>query len=232
MRSSHAWYYPGISLKIIMSEKTMPLSCLVPLRDCSWSQVRALFGFVARRLEEERLPQVAGSLTFTSVFALVPILTIALAIFTTFPLFSTLRASLQVYFVENLMPLSMANTIFSYLNQFAEKASRLSVVGAIVLIATAMIMMATIGQAFNQIWRVKAPRSWVQRLLVYWATMTFGPLLIGLSIKATSYLFMSTSGTVVHLPLVGAIFYTLVSIILTTGAFTLLYVIVPNCLVS
>ena len=59
-----------------------------------FGRVGHLFRFTARRLNEERLPQVAGSLTFTSVLALVPVLTIAFAIFTTFPLFKTFRTSL------------------------------------------------------------------------------------------------------------------------------------------
>ena len=81
-----------------------------------------LIRFARRRLDEERLPQVAGSLTFTTVLALVPLLTIAFAIFTTFPLFNTLRASLEAYFVESLMPKAIADTILGYLGQFSAKA--------------------------------------------------------------------------------------------------------------
>lgn len=197
-------------------------------RDFSWTQLRDLFRFAARRLDEERLPQVAGSLTFTSVLALVPILTIALAIFTTFPLFNTFRTSLEAYFVQNLMPRAIANTILGYLNQFASQASRLSAVGAIALIVTAVAMMLMIDRVFNQIWRVKTTRPIAQRILVYWAIVTLGPLLIGASIRLTSYLFTATNGVARYVPFVGAVFYTSVSILLTMVAFTLLYRIVPN----
>src|SRR6478735_9106418 len=74
-------------------------------------EARGLLLFVRRRLQEERLHQVAGSLTFTTVLALVPMLTIALAIFTTFPLFNTFRASLEAYFIKSLMPKTISNTI-------------------------------------------------------------------------------------------------------------------------
>jgi membrane protein len=70
----------------------------------SLAQVQRLSKFAVRRLTEERLPQVAASLTFTTMLALVPILTIVLAIFTGFPLFNTLRKSLEAYFIQNLMP--------------------------------------------------------------------------------------------------------------------------------
>jgi membrane protein len=196
------------------------------LRGLSWVELRDLFRFAARRLNEERLPQVAGSLTFTTILALVPMLTIALAIFTVFPLFSTFRAALEQYFVHNLMPRGVANTILDYLNQFATKSARLSAVGGIALIVTSVLTMSTVDHVFNRIWRVKTQRPWIHRVLVYWAIITLGPLLIGVSITVTSYLSAAANGLVVSW--VGRWFYTLLSVSLTTGAFTLLYVAVPN----
>lgn len=198
----------------------------------SWTDVRNLLRFAGRRLDQDRLPQVAGSLTFTSVLALVPVLTIALAIFTTFPLFSTFRASLEAYFVQSLMPKAVANTILGYLTTFATKATRLSAVGAVFLMLTAVTMMSMIERAFNHIWRVRTARPFAQRILVYWAIVTLGPLLIGVSISVTSYLSSATSGVVGRVPLLGVVFYTLISILLSTGAFTLLYVAVPNRVVD
>ncbi len=197
-------------------------------RGLSWTEARDLFLFARRRLNEERLPQVAGSLTFTTALALVPLLTIALAIFTTFPLFNTFRSALEAYFVQNLMPKAIASTILGYLTQFASKATRLSAVGAVALIFTSAATMAMIERAFNQIWRVKRSRPLSQRIMIYWALITLGPLLIGLSLTITSQLFMATSGLVNAVPLLGALFYTVVSVTLTTGTFTLLYMTVPN----
>src|SRR5690606_15002907 len=114
------------------------------LRGLTRTQARNLLRFAARRLVEERLPQVAGSLTYTTVLALVPMLAIALALFTTFPLFDTFRHSLETYFLNNLMPLDIANTILENLNQFAQKATRLSAVGAAFLIVTAIAMIGMV----------------------------------------------------------------------------------------
>lgn len=198
------------------------------LRGLSWSGVRDLFRFAGRRLNEEHLPQVAGSLTFTVVLALVPVLTIAFAIFTAFPLFATFRDALDAYLIQNLMPQGVANTILDYLNQFAAKSARLSAMGGVVLIITAVAMMSTIDRVFNQIWRVKTRRPFLQRILVYWAIITLGPLLLGVSFSVTGYLFGTAHGVVRQVPLLGAMFYTLLSLLLTTGAFTLLYVTLPN----
>ncbi|WP_052452412.1 YihY family inner membrane protein [Noviherbaspirillum autotrophicum] len=202
------------------------------LRQLPLDDARALLRFARRRLDEERLPQVAGSLTFTTVLALVPMLTIAFAIFTTFPLFNTFRASLEAYFIKSLMPKTISNTILGYLSQFASKATRLSAIGAAGLIVTAVATMLTIDRAFNQIWRVKRARTFTQRMVIYWTMITLGPLLIGVSITVTSYLIAAANGLVGSSSFFGTLLYTSISILLTTGAFTLLYIAVPNRMVD
>ncbi len=174
------------------------------------------------------MPQVAGSLTFTTVLALVPILTIALSLFTAFPLFNSFRLSLEAYFVQSLMPKGISATVLGYLTQFATKATRLSAFGGVALIVTAVATMSMIDRSFNQIWYVKRSRPLFQRILVYWAIVTLGPLLIGVSLSVTSYLFSATSGVVGSVPFLGDVFYTFVSVFFTTGAFSLLYLSVPN----
>lgn len=198
------------------------------VRSLSWPEVRDLFLFARRRLQEESVPQVAGSLTFTTVFALVPLLTIALAIFTTFPIFNTFRSSLEAYFVQSVMPKTISSTILNYLTMFASKATRLSAVGAVALIFTSIAMMNLIERVFNRIWRVRGQRSWTKRILVYWALISLGPLLIGVSLTLSSQVFMATSDLVGDVPILGALIYTVLSFTLTMATFTLLYVVVPN----
>jgi membrane protein len=198
------------------------------VRGLTWAEVRDLVRFARRRLKEEKLPQAAGSLTFTTTLALVPLLTIVLAIFTTFPIFGQFRSALDNYFVQSLMPKAIANTISSNLTQFASKATRLSALGAVALLVTSTAMMNMIERAFNQIWRVRRPRPLVQRVMIYWALVTLGPLAFGLSLTLTSQLFLATGGLANAVPFVGAILTTLVSVALTTGAYTFLYMTVPN----
>ncbi|HEY0588838.1 MAG TPA: YihY family inner membrane protein, partial [Pseudoduganella sp.] len=200
------------------------------LRALSWSEMRDLLHFARRRLREESLPQVAGGLTFTTVFALVPVLTIALAIFTTFPMFNSFRTALEAYFIKSVMPKAISNTILGYLTTFAAKATRLSAVGAVTLVLTSVAMLSMIERAFNRIWRVKAQRRLVRRVLVYWALITLGPLVVGVSITLSTHLFDATSGLVGAVT--GPVFYTLLSVLLTTLAFTFLYITVPNRIVD
>lgn len=192
------------------------------------AQLRDLWHFVLRRLREERLFEVAGSLTYTSVLALVPVLTIAFAIFTTFPLFTTFRDSLEAYFVQSLMPKGIANTILDYLTQFASKASRLSALGAIFLIVTAVMMFGTVDRTLNRIWRVRESRPFLQSLVVYWALMTFGPLLIGASLTAASEFLPLLGSPPRGASMLRSAFTLLLSLSLSTLAFALLYQTVPN----
>lgn len=197
-------------------------------RSLKLSQLRDLVRFAVRRLTEERLPQAAGGLTFTTVLAVVPMLTIAFAIFTSFPLFDSFRKALEAYFFRNLMPQSIANTILGHLNQFALQAKKLSAIGGVALTVTAVAMIAMVDRAFNQIWRVRRARPLAQRILIYWAVLTLGPLMIGISISATAYLFNATNKAVGGVPLAGGLLIEFLSLLITTGMFTLLYQVVPN----
>lgn len=214
--------------KISRSTNQMINSSVDVVRGLTWSEARDLLYFARRRLNEEKLQQVAGSLTFTTTLALVPLLTIILALFTTFPIFTNFRASMDAYFVQTMMPKGISNTVISNLTQFASKAKSLSAVGAVALLFTSAAMMGMIERAFNQIWRVKRTRPLGQRIVIYWALVTLGPLLFGLSISASSQLFVATSGLAKAAPLASSFFNTFISVALTTGAYTLLYMAVPN----
>lgn len=214
--------------KISRSTNQMIHSSVDVVRGLTWSEARDLFHFARRRLGEEQLPQVAGGLTFTTTLALVPLLTIVLAIFTTFPVFLNFRSALEAYFVQTMMPRGISETVTGSLTQFASKAKGLSAVGAVMLFFTSAAMMGMIERAFNQIWKVKQTRPMGQRITIYWALVTLGPLLFGLSITATSQLFIATTGLAEISPFVTSLFYTVVSVALTGGAYTLLYMLVPN----
>src|SRR4051812_46355481 len=134
---------------------------------------------LGERFREDRLGLTASSLTFTTTMALVPFFTVALAVFTAFPMFGKLQTALQGWLVQSLIPEAIARQVLGYLTQFAGKASRLGTVGVAALFVTAFALVLTIDRTLNGIWRVKRPRPIGQRVLIYWAVMTLGPLLLG-----------------------------------------------------
>lgn len=140
-----------------------------------------------QRFRDDRLGLTASSLTFTTSIALVPFFTVALAIFTAFPMFAKLQGTLQIWLVESLIPDNIARQVLGYLTQFTRQASRLGVAGLAVLVITAIALVLTIDRTLNSIWRVRKPRPFGQRVLIYWAAVTLGPLLLAASLAATSY---------------------------------------------
>jgi membrane protein len=196
--------------------------------------LKRLAEFAAKRSGEDRIPQVAGSLTFTTMLSLVPLATVAFALFTAFPIFAQFQMSLQTFLADHLMPDQVSSQIFKYLNQFASKAKGLTTVGMIILFVTSVMTMMTIESAFNVIWRVRKARPFAQRVLVYWSILTLGPILIGVSLSISSYLFTQSMTYTAAQRITPLIEWALAgaALPLTVLAFTLMYVFVPNCRVE
>lgn len=183
--------------------------------------------FVLARFKADRGPQVAASLTYTTLLSLVPIVTIALTVFSAFPVFSELMAQLKVFLLTTLVPQSAGKIITVYMQQFSEKAARLTMVGIAFLGVTAYLLLHTIELAFNTIWRVRKPRPLLQRFAISWAVLTVGPLLMGASLALTSYLVGLSFGWGTHLPAIGVTVLKLAQVMLAVAAFSMLYLLVP-----
>ncbi|WP_233862928.1 YihY family inner membrane protein [Paraburkholderia adhaesiva] len=196
--------------------------------------VKRLARFAVRRSREDRIPQVAGSLTFTTMLSIVPLATVAFALFTAFPDFASFQNSLQAFLADHLMPAQINSQIFRYLNQFASKAKGLTTMGMIVLFVTSVMTMMTVESAFNLIWRVRKSRPFAQRVLVYWSILTLGPILIGVSLSISSYFFTRSLAIATEQHVSGLIDWVLAiaTLPLTALAFTMLYVYMPNCRVA
>ncbi|CAN5713888.1 YihY family inner membrane protein [soil metagenome] len=181
-----------------------------------------------QRFREDRLGLTASSLTFTTLISLVPLLTVMLAVFSAFPMFASFQDALQRYFLHSLVPTNIAAPVLDALTQFAAKANQLGAVGLVVLVFTAIALMLTIDRTLNGIWRVRTPRPIAQRVLVYWAAVTLGPLLLGVSLSFTSYAISASKGFVADIPGgVGFLLGALESLLLATGIAGLFHY-VPN----
>lgn len=202
------------------------LSVLVrTLQDWPWLETLRTLG---QRFREDRLGLTAGSLTFTTLIALVPLFTVTLAVFTAFPMFASFQTALEAYFVKSLVPEAIARPVLRALTRFAANANRLGTAGLIVLVLTALSLMLTIDRTLNAIWRVRKPRPIAQRVLVYWAAATLGPVLLGVSLTLTSYALTASRGLVGSLPAPVSFFFNALEFLLMAGAFAGLFRYVPN----
>jgi YihY family inner membrane protein len=188
-----------------------------------WRNTAAVLG---ERFREDRLGLTASSLTFTTTIAMVPFFTVALALFTVFPMFAKMQGRLQRWLIESLIPENISRQVLGYLNQFANKASGLGIAGLIVLLITAIALILTIDKTLNNIWRVRTPRPFAQRVFIYWAAITLGPVILAVSLSTTSSVVSATSD-VVGRGMVKLFFDTFEFALLAVGMASL-YHYVPN----
>lgn len=194
----------------------------------NWVDTWHFLRFIALRFRQDRCAQMAASLTFTTLLSLVPLITIALTLFSAFPVFSDFADNIKHFLLTNMMPETGAKMISRYVEQFAESATRLTAMGIVFLGLTAMLLMVTIDNAFNTIWRVTRQRTVLQRVLTYWAVLTLAPLLVGGSLTLTSWLVGLSVGYAKQIPEFGVVMLKVVPVLLTTLAFSLLFRVVPN----
>jgi membrane protein len=181
-----------------------------------------------RRARKERLPQIAGSLTFTTVLSIAPFLAVSFALFTRFPMFRRFEDALEEHLLKSLLPADISRTVLKYLNQFAANASELTVVGSLFLLAAAIALLLTVENAFNQIWNVKRNRPFHKRVGLYLLMLAVGPPLLGVSLWASSYVLGASLGLIGSLPPSARFVLDLGPMLLSMVVVACLFYFVPN----
>lgn len=185
---------------------------------------------VRRRFTRDRCSRVAGALAFTTVLALVPLTAVGFAVLSAFPVFERWMTAINDFVYGNFVP-AAGDVVSRYLQQFAANAARLTVWGLAFVFVTAVMLIGTIEKAFNDIWHVRRQRKLGRRITAYWAVLTLGPVLLGMSLTLTSYLgslapFQQAAAGEVRAALLRA-----VPVLFEFAAFVLVYTVVPNCAV-
>ncbi len=170
---------------------------LQTLQDWPWLDTART---LRQRFREDRLGLTASSLTFTTIMALVPLVTVALAVFSAFPVFGRFHDALHRYFLQTLVPASIAQPVLQGLTTFAEQSAKVGSVGLAFLVVTALALLATIDRSLNAIWRVRRMRSLGRRVLIYWGATTLLPLVLGVALSASSLAISASRGLVGTLP--------------------------------
>jgi len=170
----------------------------------------------------------AAALTYTTLFAVVPLMTVSYSMLAAVPNFRGVGEQLQGWIFENFVP-ATGEVVQDYLATFSSQAQSLTVIGIVFLAVTSIMMMKNIEAAFNRIWRVTEPRKGLSSFLLYWAVLSLGPILIGLGLLLTSYVaslpFISSATEMVG----RARLLSLLPPFFSALAFMLLYAAVPNC---
>ncbi len=185
--------------------------------------------YLLRQFDRHQGKQNAAALTYTTLFAVVPMMTVTYAMLSSIPSFQGVSQQLEGLIFDNFIP-STGATVRDYLIQFASQARSLTAVGVGFLIVTAYMMLKTIETTFNNIWQVERSRTGIASFLLYWAVLSLGPLLLGLGFVLSSYvasLPLFSDATVVLGGRERVL--SLLPLLLSSAAFTLIYAAVPNC---
>jgi len=199
---------------------------LEALLDPRW--LRAFSRHLWQHFREDRSFESAGALAYTSLLALVPLMAVMFGVISAFPVFDRWADEVEAYIFANFVP-AAGDVIQAYISEFVDRTAGLTGAGTVFLIATAILLMSTIERSLNRIWRVRTQRRPANRLVIYWAVLTLGPLLVGASLALTSYF--------AALPLLAPeivrgmlqdLMLKLAPFLVALIGFTLVFIVVPN----
>ncbi|HEY0199484.1 MAG TPA: YihY family inner membrane protein [Rhodanobacter sp.] len=189
--------------------------------------------FLWRRFVDDKCFETAGALSYTTLVSLVPLTVAVFAMFSAFPVFADARNTLIGFVFNNFVP-AAGEKVEKALTSFADNASRLTGISILVMLFSALSMMVSIEDRLNRIWRVKQPRGWGSRLLLYWAALSLGPILIVGGIAVTSYLTATPllQGAAGQITSIGHRLLSVLPFVVTFLTLWLMYTSIPNCKVS
>lgn len=204
----------------------MELLKKLPFYNKTWFQ---FILFVLKRFEANNCREQAGSLTYTTLFAVVPMLTVFLVIISSIKALEPARQQLQQLIYSNFLP-KTSIAFDKALNAFTDNSSNLTIIGVLFLFVTTVMMLTSIETAFNRIWRVKETRNGIVGFMRYWTIISLGPILLGSAFAISSTLASMSilSNNFAGYELNGAALLWVISFALTVLGFFALYWTIPN----
>ena len=144
--------------------------------------------FLWNRCQQDNIKVPAGHLAYVTLLSIVPFLAVIFYMLSAFPMFSELNQIMEDLIYNNFVPTS-GDAIKDHVGGFIENTKKMSMMGIASLIVIALLLISTIDQTINRIWRCTNKRSIVQAFTIYWTILSLGPIILGSSIALSSYLF-------------------------------------------
>ncbi len=192
-----------------------------------WHEHKGGLFYFTRRVKREQIQVVAGYLSYVCLMSLVPLMVVMLSVMTAFPLFAELQQSIEQFVYQNFVP-AAGDVVQHYLSGFVDNASKMSAVAVSFLFVAALLLISSIDNTFNKIWRVTDKRRTITSFAMYWMVLTLGPILVGASIALSSYLVSIVSVDEYDVLGLFDIFLRFLPLLSSIVAFVILYMAVPN----
>ena len=192
-----------------------------------WHEHKGLLFYFIRRVQREQIQVVAGYLSYVCLMSLVPLIVVMFSVMTAFPLFAELQQSIEQFVYQNFVP-AAGDVVQKYLTGFVANASKMSAVAISFLFLAALLLISSIDNTFNKIWRVTDKRRTITSFSMYWMVLTLGPILVGASIALSSYLVSIVTVDEYDVLGLSDIFLRILPLLSSIIAFIILYIAVPN----
>ena len=190
-----------------------------------WSkQAQNFLYFLARRAKNDMIFRVSASLSYTTLIAMVPLFAIGLSIFSAFPAFESIRGQIQEFLLHNMAP-ALGQEVSGYLSEFLKASAGLTAIGVVSIVVTSILMLSTIENSLNFIFRVSRPRRITTKITLYWTVITLGPLLLGAAFSIRSYFFALTEDDKIFNNIYMS---NLLPALITMLMLMIVYIFVPN----
>jgi len=183
--------------------------------------------YLFKRFKEDRIIVYSGYLSFVTLLSTVPLLAVIFSVFSLFPVFQNWRSEVESFVFKNFVP-TLGESIQGYLIRFVENATNLTSLGLVALFLVALLLISSIDHTLNHIWRVRKNRRQLVSFSIYWVVLTIGPVLIGISLLTTSYLFSLTGFEDNTLLAVRKLFIAFLPYLGSFSSFLLIYLLVPH----
>jgi membrane protein len=187
---------------------------------------------IVQRFQRERYAQTVAALSFATLLGLVPMIAVAAALLDFVPYGQGIEDAIRKFLLGNLLPQKSGVVVAKYVGLFADRVSRITLVGVMLLTLTALIQMFTIERAFNEIWRVRTHRPMARRAMVHLMAMLLGPLVFGITLATIAFVKTQSLGWLDEPTWMLLFFNKGVPFAVMTLLFALLYWAVPNKFVA
>ncbi|WP_281559381.1 virulence factor BrkB family protein [Thalassomonas sp. RHCl1] len=184
-------------------------------------------GYLLNRLQQEHIHVVAGYLAYVTLMSLVPLMVVMLSVMTAFPIFADIRQIIEEFVYSNFVP-TAGDVVQHHISGFVDNASKMSAVAITFLFLFALLLISAIDKSLNKLWRVTEKRRVITSFSMYWMVLTLGPVLVGSSIAATSYIVSLVSIGDYDIFGLANVFLRSLPLLASIAAFVILYMVVPN----
>jgi len=152
-------------------------------------------------LFDDRLGHYASSLSWSTLFSIIPLLVIFLSIFTKMPLFEDMYEKVETLIFSNLMPTD-SKVIMEHINTFMQNSDKLGYVGAFYVTFAAIMFFKNYDYIVNDIFDTPSRTLW-QAIKTYTLLVIILPVLMALSFFLSSfiqsYLDKTSITSIIHL---------------------------------